>query len=106
MDILAGNPGKQAYQNIFDASFDERISVVNLLISGLEVSFHKVSLNKMITWYMVCFLKKYKNGLEENGYEQKECRDTAGIGQGWKHFCRHVWTKRKSNLTGVKKQAF
>lgn len=105
LDILAGNPGKQAYQNIFDASFDERISVVNLLISGLEVSFHKVSLNKMITDIWYDFLKKYKNGLEENGYEQKECRDTAGIGQDGSIFA-DMFEQRKSNLTGVKKQAF
>ena len=52
-EILDGNPLKQSYQNIFDASFDERVSVVNLLISGLEVSFHKVWLNKLVTdmWY-------------------------------------------------------
>ena len=73
LDILAGNPGKQAYQNIFDASFDERISVVNLLISGLEVSFHKVSLNKMITDIWYDFLKKYKNGLIfADMFEQKK----------------------------------
>ena len=48
-EILDGNPLKQSYQNIFDASFDERVSVVNLLISGLEVSFHKVLLNKLVT---------------------------------------------------------
>ena len=64
-EILDGNPLKQSYQNIFDASFDERVSVVNLLISGLEVSFHKVWLNKLVTdmWYE--FLKGYKAKLEE-----------------------------------------
>lgn len=63
---------KQSYQNIFDASFDERVSVVNLLISGLEVSFHKVWLNKLVTdmWYE--FLKGYKAKLEEKVWEQEQ----------------------------------
>lgn len=64
-EILAGNPSKQAYKNIFDASFDERVSVVNLLISGLEVSFHNVWLNKLITDIWYDFLKKYKSELED-----------------------------------------
>lgn len=105
LDILAGNPGKQAYQNIFDASFDERISVVNLLISGLEVSFHKVSLNKMITDIWYDFLKKYKNGLEENGYEQKECRDTAGIGQDESIFA-DMFEQKKIEFDRSKKAGF
>lgn len=105
LDILAGNPGKQAYQNIFDASFDERISVVNLLISGLEVSFHKVSLNKMITDIWYDFLKKYKNGLEENGYEQKECRDTAGIGQDGSIFA-DMFEQKKIEFDRSKKAGF
>ncbi len=105
LDILAGNPGKQAYQNIFDASFDERISVVNLLISGLEISFHKVSLNKMITDIWYDFLKKYKNGLEENGYEQKECRDTAGIGQDGIIFA-DMFEQKKIEFDRSKKAGF
>ena len=105
LDILAGNPGKQVYQNIFDASFDERISVVNLLISGLEVSFHKVSLNKMITDIWYDFLKKYKNGLEENGYEQKECRDTAGIGQDGSIFA-DMFEQKKIEFDRSKKAGF
>lgn len=105
LDILAVNPGKQAYQNIFDASFDERISVVNLLISGLEVSFHKVSLNKMITDIWYDFLKKYKNGLEENGYEQKECRDTAGIGQDGSIFA-DMFEQKKIEFDRSKKAGF
>lgn len=105
LGILAGNPGKQAYQNIFDASFDERISVVNLLISGLEVSFHKVSLNKMITDIWYDFLKKYKNGLEENGYEQKECRDTAGIGQDGSIFA-DMFEQKKIEFDRSKKAGF
>lgn len=105
LDILAGNPGKQAYQNIFDASFDERISVVNLLISGLEVSFHKVSLNKMITDIWYDFLKKYKNGLEENGYEQKECRDTACIGQDGSIFA-DMFEQKKIEFDRSKKAGF
>lgn len=105
LDILAGNTGKQVYQNIFDASFDERISVVNLLISGLEVSFHKVSLNKMITDIWYDFLKKYKNGLEENGYEQKECRDTAGIGQDGSIFA-DMFEQKKIEFDRSKKAGF
>lgn len=101
-NILAGNPGKQAYQNIFDASFDERISVVNLLISGLEVSFHKVWLNKMVTDIWYDFLKKYKNGLEENFHEQKE---TAGIGQDVTIFA-DMLEQKKNEFDRNKKAGF
>lgn len=101
-NILAGNPGKQAYQNIFDASFDERISVVNLLISGLEVSFHKVWLNKMVTDIWYDFLKKYKNGLEENCHEQKE---TAGIGQDVTIFA-DMLEQKKNEFDRNKKAGF
>ncbi|MBU5479192.1 AAA family ATPase [Eubacterium sp. MSJ-13] len=79
-EILAGNPSKQAYKNIFDASFDERVSVINLLISGLEVSFHRVWLNKFVTDIWYDFLKDYKSRLKEDTssvfntlVEEKKC---------------------------------
>jgi len=38
-DILSGNVKKSVYKRVFDADFDERITVVNLLLSGLTVVF-------------------------------------------------------------------
>ena len=71
-DIIAGKPSQQAYKNIFDASFDERISVINLLISGLEVIFHKVYIKKMLTDVWYDFLKKYKVRLSEDAKEGED----------------------------------
>lgn len=105
LDILAGNPGKQAYQNIFDASFDERISVVNLLISGLEVSFHRVWLNKLITDIWYDFLKKYKNRLEENCHEQKEYADMAFSSQDGTIFAG-IFEQKKNEFDRDKKAGF
>lgn len=76
-EILDGTPSKQAYQNIFDASFDERISVINLLISGLEVAVHEVYIKRLTTdlWYE--FLKNYKTQLDKKsmGYEDLESHE-------------------------------
>ena len=42
-DILSGNVKKSVYKRVFDADFDERITVVNLLLSGLTVVFSDVA---------------------------------------------------------------
>lgn len=62
--ILAGNVPSSVYERIYRASFDERLSVVNLLTSGLAVYFDKTFLYHFIAdkWYG--FLKTFKEGLE------------------------------------------
>lgn len=64
MDILQGNTKPKAYEQIYRASFDERLSVVNLLLSGLSVSFCKVASEKYITDQWYAFLKRYRTRLE------------------------------------------
>ena len=72
------------------------------MISGLEVSFHKVWLNKLVTDIWYDFLKKYKNGLEENCHEQKE---TAGIGQDVTIFA-DMLEQKKNEFDRNKKAGF
>lgn len=64
MDILQGNTKPKAYEQIYRASFDERLSVVNLLLSGLSVSFCEVASEKYITDQWYAFLKRYRTRLE------------------------------------------
>lgn len=62
-DILAGKVKPAVYARIYAAAFDERLSVVNLLLDGLTQQFVKVSGEKAVTdgWY--AFLKEYKSAL-------------------------------------------
>ena len=52
-DILQGKEDVAVYQRLQNASFDERLSVVNLLLSGLNRHFAKVADYKktMDAWY-------------------------------------------------------
>jgi DNA replicative helicase MCM subunit Mcm2 (Cdc46/Mcm family) len=56
-DILAGNVKPEIYARIYEAAFDERISVTNLLLDGLNRHFTEVMKEKELTdaWY--AFLK-------------------------------------------------
>lgn len=64
-DILAGKGKPEVYQRIYRAAFDERFSVVNLLLDGLREHFYKTAAEAYITdgWY--AFLKEYKLELEQ-----------------------------------------
>ena len=63
-DILDGNVKPEIYQRIAKAAFDERISVINLIISGLNKDFFKVAETKLVTdkWYD--FLKDYREAIK------------------------------------------
>ena len=52
-NILQGKEDVAVYQRLQNASFDERLSVVNLLLSGLNRHFAKVADYKktMDAWY-------------------------------------------------------
>lgn len=71
-DILAGKVRPETFARIYAAAFDERLSVVNLLLDGLSAFFEKVQENKQITdnWYE--FLKEYQRRLKE-GEEPADC---------------------------------
>lgn len=64
-DILAGKVRPETFARIYAAAFDERLSVVNLLLDGLSAFFGNVQENKQIAdnWYG--FLKEYQRRLKE-----------------------------------------
>lgn len=59
-DILSGNVKKSVYKRVFDADFDERITVVNLLLSGLTVVFSDVTRERKMVQLWYEFLKEYR----------------------------------------------
>lgn len=59
-DILSGNVKKSVYERVFDADFDERITVVNLLLSGLTVVFSDVAKERKMVQLWYAFLKEYR----------------------------------------------
>lgn len=82
-DILNGKTASSIYARLEHAPFDERLSVVHLLISGLNRLFYQISVEKQLTdeWYG--FLKEYRqrlscseNFIEEyrNLYEEREAQ--------------------------------
>lgn len=64
-EILAGRVKPDIYARIYAAAFDERLSVVNLLLDGLQSVFVKASEEKYLTdsWY--AFLKEYRGQIEQ-----------------------------------------
>ncbi len=72
-EILQGKVKTEIYERLFRASFDEKLSVVNLLLSGLQVEFQKVARGKALTDQWFVFLKQYRQRLleqtAENGVE-------------------------------------
>lgn len=73
-EILAGKVRPEVYTRIDKAAFDERFSVVHLLLDGLLSGFYRVQKEKRLTdgWY--AFLKEYRSGVEtaENPKEYYE----------------------------------
>ncbi len=70
-DILSGSVQAKVYERAFKAAFDERLSVVNLLISGLNVFFDKAYGRRFIAdgWFL--FLKRFKEKIADgtDGYK-------------------------------------
>lgn len=71
-EILSGRVKPQIYERIYKAAFDERLSVVNLLLDGLQGMFEKADRQKAKTdgWYE--FLIEYRNRLN-NCEHPAEC---------------------------------
>lgn len=92
--ILKGQVSTEVYKRLFQAAFDERLSVVNLLLDGLFREMRKVSFEKRLTdeWYH--FLKEYRNdagqqdakeyyeSLLQKRQEEYEQKKTAGFYTG------------------------
>lgn len=66
-DILEGRVKAETYQRLLNASFDERLSVVNLLLSGLDRGFRRTAKIKAVTDGWFRFLKQYRQRLMEEG---------------------------------------
>ena len=64
-DILEGKVKASVYARIFEAAFDERICVVNLLLSGLTNLFYSISKERKMTDQWYAFLKEYRKNLNE-----------------------------------------
>lgn len=65
--ILEGKVKTEVYGRLYHASFDEKLSVVHLLLSGLNEYFFRVSRIKMVTDGWFDFLKRYRQALIETG---------------------------------------
>ena len=63
-EILDGKVRSSVYARIYEAAFDERLSVVNLLVGALTNLFRKIGTETFVTdkWYQ--FLKKYQEELQ------------------------------------------
>lgn len=64
-EILAGQVRAQIYARISQAAFDERLSVVNLLLNGLSGFFSQAALEKERTDLWYAFLKEYRLQLSD-----------------------------------------
>lgn len=64
-DILDGNVLPEIYQRLQRASFDERLSVVQLILSGLHGLFMEVAERKMTMDLWYAFLQEYRQALVE-----------------------------------------
>lgn len=67
----------EIYARIYAAAFDERLSVVHLLLDGLAAFFGRAASERALTdaWY--AFLKEYRSQVETAG-DPAECYRTLG----------------------------
>ena len=63
-DILNGNVSSSIYARLFNADFDERVSVVNLVMDGLLRQVNLYSFEKNCTDLWFGFLKNYRNHMD------------------------------------------
>lgn len=70
-EILKGRVKAEVYQRLLHASFDEKLSLVNLLLAGLNRYFHEISDIRAVTDGWFGFLKRYRQELLE-AYSQKK----------------------------------
>lgn len=70
-EILAGKVKPQVYARIEAAAFDERFSVVSLLLDGLGECFHAYAKAENLADSWFAFLKEYRAALKDVEQEQK-----------------------------------
>jgi DNA polymerase III delta prime subunit len=69
-NILAGHPAEGIFSRLLSAAFDERFSLVSLLISGLSTRFSAARTADAITDACYQQLRAYKQALSAGGTEQ------------------------------------
>lgn len=74
-EILKGKVKPEVYARIYAAAFDERVSVTNLLLDGLNGYFRAWADTRYLTDAWFAFLKEYRNGVE-TAEEPLELYDT------------------------------
>lgn len=74
-EILKGKVKSEVYARIYAAAFDERVSVTNLLLDGLNGYFRAWTDTRYLTDAWFAFLKEYRNGVE-TAEEPLELYDT------------------------------
>ncbi len=71
-DILLGKVKSSVYARVEDAAFDERLTLVNLLLDGLMQGFLKVEEEKYKTDTYFSFLKEYRKAVENTQNPREE----------------------------------
>lgn len=74
-EILQGRVKPAVFARIYEAAFDERLSVVNLLLDGLLGYFKKSYQEKYITDQYFAFLKKYRAEIEQTKHPVKDYQE-------------------------------
>jgi len=64
-EILQGNVSTEIYRRLYDAAFDERLAVVNLLLDKLFLGMEQCRWQKKRTDIWYGFLKEYRSGVEQ-----------------------------------------
>lgn len=74
-NVLNGKVSTSIYARVFEASFDERISVVNLLLDALalRINVYMIEKEKTDLWYN--FLKEYRQSIKETNQYQLAYRE-------------------------------
>lgn len=80
-EILSGNVQPEIYARLERADFDERLSVVNLLLDGLMGYFKTCAREKYITDAWFEFLKTFRSRAELNE-NPRECYEQLAKEQG------------------------
>lgn len=71
-EILQGKVSTEVYERLYRAAFDERISVVNLLLDGLFREMEIFGQQKALTDFWYLFLKEYRSQVEQ-AEDAREC---------------------------------
>lgn len=71
-EILSGKVKPAVFARIYEAAFDERISVVNLLLDGLMGYFAEAFTEKKVTDGYFSFLKSYRSNMTDGENPQNE----------------------------------